>query len=258
VELELSADAPTALVAVRLNDVAPDGTSLRVTYGLLNLTHYEGHEFPQALAPGKRYRVRVQLNDIAHNFPAGHRVALALSTSYWPIAWPSPQAVNLTVYSGVSSLTLPVRPPDPADTQLAPFAEPEVAPGPSHKPLRPLPFRRTVELDLATNETVYTLSSDGGEFGGHSLAHLEEIAMDLGYTFTKRHRIGESDPLTAKTEIVQKVRMHRDGWSVRVESRVRLVAAADTLRFTAELEAYENEELVANPVWDTAVPRKLF
>lgn len=257
VELELVADAPTAMIAVRLNDVAPDGTSLRVTYGLLNLCHRDSHEFPEPLEPGKRYRVRMQLNDIAHSFPAGHRICLAASTSYWPIAWPSPQSTTLTLYSGISSLTLPVRQPDPEDARLALFAPPEMAPGASHKPLRPLPFQRTVELDLATNETVYTLSSDGGEFGGHSLAHLEDIAMDLGYNFTKRHRISETDPLTAKTEIVQRVRMRREDWTIRVESRVRLAAAADAFHFSAELDAYENDEPVANRVWNVAVPRKL-
>jgi predicted acyl esterase len=38
VVLEIAADRPQALVAVRLCDVAPDGASLLVTHGLLNLT----------------------------------------------------------------------------------------------------------------------------------------------------------------------------------------------------------------------------
>ena len=100
VTLELAADQPQAQVCVRLNDVAPDGASLRVSYGLLNLTHRDSHESPAPLEPGKRYRVRVQLNDIAHVFPAGHRIRVAVSTSYWPIAWPSPAPVTLTLYAG--------------------------------------------------------------------------------------------------------------------------------------------------------------
>ena len=60
-----------ALVAARLSDVAPDGAATRVSYGLLNLTHRESHEHPTALEPGRRYRVRLQLNDLAQAFPAG-------------------------------------------------------------------------------------------------------------------------------------------------------------------------------------------
>ena len=99
-ELELAVDRPVALVAARLSDVAPDGAATRVSYGLLNLTHRESHEHPTALEPGRRYRVRLQLNDVAQAFPAGHRIRLALSTAYWPIAWPAPEPVTLTLYAG--------------------------------------------------------------------------------------------------------------------------------------------------------------
>src|SRR4029453_10802619 len=84
VELDVAADRSGALVAVRLCDVDERGTSSRVSYGVLNLTHRDSHEAPTALEPGRRYRVRVRLNDVAYAFPAGHRVRLALSSSYWP------------------------------------------------------------------------------------------------------------------------------------------------------------------------------
>ena len=83
------------MIAARLEDVAPDGSSTLVTYGLLNLTHRDGHEHPQALVPGRMYRVEIALNDIAQAFPAGHRIRLALATSHWPIAWPSPEMATL-------------------------------------------------------------------------------------------------------------------------------------------------------------------
>ncbi len=44
--LRLAADRPLALVAVRLDDVAPNGVSLLVTQQVLNLTHRESHEHP--------------------------------------------------------------------------------------------------------------------------------------------------------------------------------------------------------------------
>jgi putative CocE/NonD family hydrolase len=80
VELELASDKPNALVAVRLNDVAPDGRSFRATYGLLNLTHRDSHEHAAPLVPGQRYRVAVPLEAVAHAFPAGHRIAVSIST----------------------------------------------------------------------------------------------------------------------------------------------------------------------------------
>ena len=52
--LELTADKPLALVAVRLCDVAPDGSSLLLTRGVLNLTHRDSHEHPEPVPVGER------------------------------------------------------------------------------------------------------------------------------------------------------------------------------------------------------------
>jgi len=60
VTLDVASDRPIANLVVRLCDVRPSGESLRVSYGVLNLTHREGHEQPALLAAGERYRVRNQ------------------------------------------------------------------------------------------------------------------------------------------------------------------------------------------------------
>ena len=51
--MTLSPDRPQANIAVRLCDVHPDGASELISYGVLNLTHRNSHEFPQALVPGE-------------------------------------------------------------------------------------------------------------------------------------------------------------------------------------------------------------
>src|SRR5262249_35970953 len=97
VVLTVAADRPQAMVAVRLCDVAPDGASLRVTYGLLNLARREGG---RPVVPGEPMGVEIALNPIAHRFPAGHRLRVAISTGYWPLAWPAPEPVTLSVSHG--------------------------------------------------------------------------------------------------------------------------------------------------------------
>src|SRR5690606_9301974 len=74
VDLDLEVDQPVAKLAVRLCDVWPDGASTRVTYALANLTHRDSHEHPSPLERGRRYRVRIAMNHIAHAFLPGHRL----------------------------------------------------------------------------------------------------------------------------------------------------------------------------------------
>ena len=126
VTLDLASDKPIANLVVRLCDVHPSGESLRVSYGVLNLAHRDGHEELAPLAAGQRYRVHIQLNDAGSVFPAGHRIRLAISTAYWPMIWPAPERATLLISGG--TLELPVRAPRPTDALLNPLPGPESAP----------------------------------------------------------------------------------------------------------------------------------
>src|SRR5207245_386392 len=132
--LEIACDKPIATLVARLCDVRPDGPSLRVSFGVLNLTHRDSHAEPSALVPGQRYQVQIKLNDAGATFPAGHRVRLALSTAYWPMVWPAPETATVTILSG--ALELPGRPMLPVDP-LQPMPRPETAPPERARQVRP-------------------------------------------------------------------------------------------------------------------------
>jgi len=248
-DLELAVDRPEAFVAVRLNEIRPDGSSVRATYGVLNLTHRTSHGHPEALEPGRRYRVRVALNHIAHAFAAGSRVRVAVSTAYWPVVWPSAQAVVLTLFTGASGLELPVRPPDPGDDRLRPFEAPEGAPPAAYVELRPRRVERTVERDEVAGEIVYAVVSEGGQ------GRMEEIDLELEQSSVRRYRIQEHDPLTARAEVVQRMGLRRGPWAVAVESRVWLSATEEAFALRARLEAFEGDTLVRSRSWDCRVAR---
>ena len=48
----LSSDQSYGCLVARLNDVRPDGSIARMSYGMLNLTHHQSHEHPTPLDPG--------------------------------------------------------------------------------------------------------------------------------------------------------------------------------------------------------------
>src|SRR5262249_25522747 len=139
--LRLAADRPQALLAVRLCDVAPTGESTLVSRGLLNLTHRDSHEEPTPLVPGHPYTIRLPLKFTGHTIQAGHRWRVALSPTYFPWAWPSPESVTLSVVTGATThLELPVRQPRQEDTSLRPFDPPETS-GPLAVEIRRLASR---------------------------------------------------------------------------------------------------------------------
>ena len=79
--LELDVDQPLALVAVRLCDVAPDGASTLIARDVQNLARN---------VPGT-FLARVPMMSTGYAVPAGHTLRLAVSPTYWPWAWPSPE-----------------------------------------------------------------------------------------------------------------------------------------------------------------------
>jgi predicted acyl esterase len=254
--LEVATDQPVALIAVRLNDIAPGGASNRVTYGLLNLTHRDSHERPQPLKPGKRYLINIRLNDIAYAFPPRHKLRLAISTSYWPIAWPAPQAVTLSVFTGASFLDLPVRPPDAGDSALKPFEPPERAAAETTE-LRPAPLNRIFERDRTTNETIYTVSTGRTDLDAGKLTRIKAINLEVGHTMLKRFRIGEENPETAQAEVIQKTRFRRGPWTTRIETHTRFSSTLEDFLLEAELTVHQGDEVFFSRTWTRRIKRDL-
>jgi uncharacterized protein len=250
-ELEVAADKPAAMVAVRLCDIHPDGTSERVSYGLLNLTHRESHEHPAPLEPGRRYRVRVQLNDIAHSFKPGHRIRLAVSTSYWPIAFPMPEPVLLTLFTGASMLELPVRPPRRADGELEEFPPAQGAIPLAQTVLRQGGTRRIVERNLATDESIFTRHEDTGTY------RIDAIDLTVDQIKTGTYRIKSDDPLSADITIRWTQKLGRGDWQVRTETETRFRATKEEFLIDATLDAFEGDKRVYTHNWDRRIKRDL-
>ena len=193
VTLDVASDRPIANLVVRLCDVHPSGESLRVSYGVLNLTHRESHEQPALLAPGERYRVRIQLNDAGSVFPAGHKVRLAISTAYWPMVWPSPETATVQIFAG--TLDLPQRSPNVADAKLSPFPEPETA-----SPEKPTILHRD----------------------GVRIERIDRIGLELGTQYKSEYHVEDNDPLSAVAELQQ----YPDSVAKRMANPGRDAAAA--------------------------------
>ena len=251
-ELTLVSDQPLALVSVRLCEVLPGGASLLVTRGQLNLTHREGHDRAVPLVPGEEVAVRVPLDAIGHRFAAGSRLRVALSPTYWPLSWPSPQAVTLGVVSAQSSLALPLfaaesAPPAPG------LCPPEEPPDYALTELVPGRGARTITRELGSGRSELRFD---WVLGGTNRDEL--TGTEITFEADAVYEIVEDDPLSARVVCtnVTALRRESDGWDARSETRTEMTCDAERFLIEAQMRVLDGGEEAFVRTWSLAIPRE--
>jgi uncharacterized protein len=254
--LRIASDRASAFVAARLCCVTPDGVATRVTYGLCNLTHSDDHASFEPLEPGRRVERRVRFASIAHAFAPGDRIRLALSSAYWPIAWPSPEPVTLVLDCAGCELELPVRPPDAADAKLPDFGEAEGTPASRWEPLSRAELTRSSAVEPASGDLVTRLRSGYAADGSVALGRCAPIDMEGGDGSETVTRIHPDDPLRARSAMRQRTVLRRGDWSVAIDTAIDVSCTRDAFRVEAKLSASEGERSLFERAWDEQVLRR--
>jgi|SRR5579871_3042931 len=248
VTLEFSVDQPVAQAVVRLNDVHPDGAVARITWGVKNLCHLHDQEHPVALEPGRRYTVSFKLNDTAYSLLPGHRLRVAISTSYFPMVWPAPAPATLTLMPGGSCIELPLRRPRLEDATVT-FGPPEMAPASPSTMLEPGSTRQTASFDAGTGRWQLEVVANEGR------KRIEDTGLVSGSWRRELWSVHPDDPATACGEITYSFEKCQGDWTIRHEGRCRMTAAKDHYRIHADLDAYENGERIFARSVTRKVPR---
>lgn len=247
VSLRVSADQHDANVAVRLCDVRPDGTSALITYGVFNLSHRRSHEIPEDLVPDEVYDVTFTLDQTAYHMPAGHRLRLAISTSYWPLIWPSPLPATLTVHEG--SIEVPMRKmPDVGDEWH--FEEPVGSMAWKTEKLRPSSYKRVVSIDPDTKIATTHIKCDSGEV--RDLEH----GLVSGSKLEEKFSIHPDDPNSAKASARWEQTGGREGYLWRTQISAEMSCDEDEFHSTASLKTYINDELFFERKYEDSKPRR--
>lgn len=250
-ELELEVDKPNAMVAVRLNDVAPDGKATRLTFGVLNLTHRDSHEHPEPVEPGKRMRIPIRMNYMAQRLPRGHVLRVSISTSYWPLVWPSPEPFNLVVHTEGSRLVLPLRISRSGDKKLRQLPAKDGAATLRTTMLAPPHREWSVVHNLATNEsTLQVINND-------QTIRIEDYGWQFGRTVEETYSYVNYRYDTVKGRVEAHRHFKRGDWSAKAVTRTVLTSTRTHFRVQATLDAYEGDSRIFAKTWDELVPRNL-
>ncbi|MET9437719.1 CocE/NonD family hydrolase [Streptomyces sp. NPDC006551] len=251
VSLSLRPAAATGQVIARLCDIAPDGSSTLVTRGALNFSARHGRDRAVPARAGESEDHVFELNGIGHAFPPGHRVRLAVSSTYWPWIWPRPDAGGFTLDPAASHLTLPVRRPTAGAVK---WDEPEQsAPLGVSVPAtleEPRPARLVVR-DVAKGE--WRLEVDP-RYGG---TRVYPDGLELGEDALETYTIEESGPLSARTRSDWSIRLHRPdlAWDVTVDTRSEISCDAEVFRTSNEVVCKEGGEVLFHRTWEKRIPR---
>jgi hypothetical protein len=246
--LDISSDKPQAFVAVRVSDVAPDGNVTRVTYGLLNLAQRDSQSAPSPLTPGKRYEVRVRLNEIGHHFAPGHRLRVSISTCYWPMVWPSPESATLTLHTGDSRIDLPFM-PEAAVKMVEPFGPVEHATPTKVTVLQPGTDERGFHHDLVSNRHSLRIFRDDGRY------RIDAIGTEIGYSKLKEISIVGDDPLSMREVVATSHRFHRNDWDARLDTRIVMTCDRDNFILNSDVDAWSSDERIFSRSYHHKIPR---
>ncbi len=250
--IRISSNEPVAKLVVRINEVTPDGKSWSVSYGVLNLTHRDGHQTPKALEPGRRYDIEVPCYFTAHRFKKGNRVRVAVSESIWPLLWPSPRPVTLEITTGASRLSLPVRPDNP---------EPGAMPiGVLTDRVRTRVQANPAELDN------YAITQTGPDAHGRVMLHKRlrdppETLADTGTTMSGgsdwNMSITEGNPNSSVWKLEWFSHLQRAGWDTSLRSTLELTSTPEEFRIRESIHALEVDKVIFERSWDHRIARDL-
>ncbi len=251
--LRLTTTTTTGLVFVRITDVDADGHSHLVARGALNLTHRRGHapEDVAPLVPGEFEDYVVSLKSTSYRFPAGHRLRVAVSTSYWPWLWPGPDVTSLRLDLAASSLSLPVLDTEAEALVDVDLGEPVIAPPPA-----------------------VAMSGDQGSYWRTEREDDGTVTVRKGYTGASRVvfpegwgveylvdgvvlSLKENDPLSASMERRIAQAYTGDRHRVLIEHETSMTATRGTFEVSIDSTVTLDGELVLREQSTRSVPRGL-
>jgi uncharacterized protein len=252
-KVRLRSDKSVAKLYARLTEVTPDGHSHYVSFALLNLTHRDSDEAPTALVPGHDYDVRLKGHFACYRFARGSRVRVALSETWWPVVWPSPEVVALQITTGASTVELPVRPSKPGETPPFGIFRDRYA----SRGTPPAPYLQPLEgivITGAPGSRTFTLTEGSLEPQGDRIAGIATLYKEA---YLLRRSIREDDPNSAEMEAEAINVFERADWTVKLRAWCLCKSTPTHFLCSEILEAWEGNQKIFSRTWDKKIVRQL-
>jgi putative CocE/NonD family hydrolase len=246
--LTVEAKDPRSQICVRLNDVSPEGVSGLVTFGLANLGLDDNLDAPE---PGHQNAVRtvtIKLPTQAYRFRRGHRIRLAIASSYWPLVWTPPSLVQAKVLDGAFSMPL-------TSGTLQPLSMPLPA-VPEQQPETSYDLRAATELQRTASR-----SEDGKLQRSWSqpltTTFYRDISTEFSFETEAIYSVAANDPNSAEYAFRLRFVVERPDGKTTVLSRLHARCSQTEYAFSCDIDVAWKDKKLLTKRWSKTVPRHL-
>ena len=246
VKLTLSSDKNCGQITVRLSDINPDGLITRVTYGTLNLCNRDAQDAAQAVNPNEPYQVELKMDFIAQTIPKGHRMRIALSSSYFPLLWSAPEKAAITLEPERQILMLPQF----QGASIAnPFEPPTTAPEEKITVIRESTNQRKISEDVCDGVVNVSIVDDFGrmQFDSHGL-WVDQLAEENYWAHPQ-------DPEQTRANTKWQHHSGRDDWQISSHTEMDIRCDKQNFYIKASLKALQNDQVIFEKSWNEVVSR---
>ena len=249
-KLTFSATAPIVNVIAKLFDIAPDGSSDLVTWGVLNVTHRKSHTKPKPLAIDEKVNLDIELDATSWIFKSDHRLKLTLAGSDFPNVWPSPYPAENTVWWGKeydSCIILPIVPESLSeDTPV--FGE------------IVMPMDRYImKYDPVQSRLIQNLEEEKTtlEFSGREEGEIKEDGVKFVYGTDSAFTVSDKNPSHAVLQTTHDMQVITEESKNRALTNAKLESSEDTFDINYTLTITENDKEKYIQKWSRSFPREL-
>ena len=245
--LSIAADQKNAQIAVRICDVAPNGSIAQVGLAVRNLALSDDLKSPVAWRRDRARPVEISFPNKAYRFEAGHRIRLAISGSYWPLIWPSPRFSRLILR--YCFLFIPLYPREYGFTCHLPGSESNRSLSDSSVVVADPDLERRV--DISPDGQIRTDSWKQPK----KVVRFPKMNLDFGVETDACHTIRTDDITSARSAFTHRLHFCQDDWVVEVIGKAEMSSTEELYRLRGSLEVKENGESIFSRMWNPDIPR---
>jgi putative CocE/NonD family hydrolase len=250
----VKADKPQGFISALLIDQAPSGTMYVISRGFANLMHRNSDTDPEPVVPGEEMKINIPLHGTGYRLAKGHRLVVQIGSTYWPMLWPSPEPVTLTLSAGRSQLHLPLY--DASVLAERELIEPPIQTPEGMTTVREGSMERSVKMDMTTGEQISRFYIDGGVFGPVGTRRIEETGTTISSISDRVYRIHPDDPLCAKASMKQECIFERQEWKATIKTTASMKADKTHFYLDATVTCLDGEETFHHINWQHKIARK--